>query len=160
MTESLTLDGFPRNDIDVYSVRHARVKIIEGRNDLKVINEAISAGLIQLHASGQILKNADGEAWEVPSKTRAVEIDKEFAIVNSVAPSSPAFHAELREGDLILRFGSVTSLAHIASYVQERKDRPTPVKVLRASKVLELMIIPKAWEGRGLLGCHLLPLDE
>lgn len=29
----ITLDGFPRDDIDVLAVRHARVRLIELRND-------------------------------------------------------------------------------------------------------------------------------
>lgn len=38
-------DGFPRNDIDVYQVRHARHQIINLQNDLKSLLKEIEKGL-------------------------------------------------------------------------------------------------------------------
>src|ERR1700722_20801667 len=38
-------EGFPRADIDVYAVRHARVKIIELKNDLRSVMDEIARGL-------------------------------------------------------------------------------------------------------------------
>lgn len=38
-------DGFPRNDIDVYQVRHARHQIINLQNDLKALLKEIEKGL-------------------------------------------------------------------------------------------------------------------
>ena len=37
-------DGFPRSDIDVWAVRHARVRIIELRNDLERVRGELGRG--------------------------------------------------------------------------------------------------------------------
>lgn len=50
MKESLLDEnGFPRNDIDVYQVRHARHAIICLQNDLKALMKEIEEGLIAVH---------------------------------------------------------------------------------------------------------------
>lgn len=46
MRESLVdADGYPRNDIDVYQVRHARHQINTLQNDLKSLMKEIEKGL-------------------------------------------------------------------------------------------------------------------
>lgn len=51
MTESLVdEEGFPRNDIDVYQVRHARQQIICLQNDLKALMKEIEKGIEEVHA--------------------------------------------------------------------------------------------------------------
>lgn len=55
MSEPLTDEnGFPRNDIDVYQVRHARHAIICLHNDRKVLMKEIEEGLIAMHAEASI----------------------------------------------------------------------------------------------------------
>jgi len=43
-------DGYPREDIDVYVVRHARHRIICLQNDHKALIKEIEEGLHQVHA--------------------------------------------------------------------------------------------------------------
>ncbi|XP_059485239.1 26S proteasome non-ATPase regulatory subunit 9 [Neocloeon triangulifer] len=43
-------EDFPRNDIDVYQVRHARNKIIRLQNDHKAVMKEIEAGLHNFHS--------------------------------------------------------------------------------------------------------------
>ena len=74
-------EGFPRPDIDVWAVRHARVKIIRLRNDLSSSMDKIAIALEDLHASR--LAGADGDA-EIPQSLLP------FAKVDAVAPESPA----------------------------------------------------------------------
>lgn len=51
MTESLTdKDDFPRNDIDVFAVRHARSEIIRLENDVKSIVNDMQKYLEELHS--------------------------------------------------------------------------------------------------------------
>ncbi len=50
-TPLLDPQGFPRADVDVVSVRQARVKIIELRNDYKLVMDRIGAALVMLHQS-------------------------------------------------------------------------------------------------------------
>ena len=107
-----------------------------------------------------------------------------FAIINSVSPESPANLAGLREGDLITKFGSATvsnnrNLQAIASLVPQAAggNQSIDVTVLRRPKrnesndkrdseevadhvSIQIILRPRPWNGRGLLGCHILPYDH
>lgn len=43
-------DDFPRNDIDVYAVRHARSNIVKLENDAKDLFNQMQAKLEELHS--------------------------------------------------------------------------------------------------------------
>ena len=82
-------DGFPRADIDVWAVRHARVRIIELRNDHKGLMDRIMAALQDVYDPSTIAReeplptaNNGSDASNVP-----------FARVDGVAPGSPAASA-------------------------------------------------------------------
>jgi len=87
-----------------------------------------------------------------------------FAKVNSVVAGSPAEDAGLRAHDLITRFESATWLNHdklskVAEVVRQNEGRQIPVSIKRGSETLELVLTPRHnWGGRGMLGCHLLPI--
>ena len=93
-----------------------------------------------------------------------------FARVNSVEHGSPAFNSGLRPGDTILRFGTVTlsmtganrALHSIADLVRRSENRPISVTVHRETcpDPLLFVLTPRVWSGRGLLGCHIVPLIE
>ena len=78
-------DGFPRADIDIYAVRGARVRIIELRNDLKEVTDAIGKALERIYDPGS-QASSDGT---IQSGTD----HKPFAKVDEVAPGSPAKEA-------------------------------------------------------------------
>ena len=73
-------DGFPRADIDVWAVRHARVKIIRLRNDLSSLVDKIAIALEKFHTS-----QPAGADAEIPLHSL-----HPFAKVDAVAPDSPA----------------------------------------------------------------------
>ena len=79
-------DGFPRADIDIYAVRHARVRVIELRNDLKAVMDSIMSGLQNVYnlALVQRASNAPDEPAANASGLHP------FARVDGVAPGSPA----------------------------------------------------------------------
>ncbi|KAI8598757.1 putative 26S proteasome non-ATPase regulatory subunit Nas2 [Dissophora ornata] len=89
-----------------------------------------------------------------------------FARVNAVAPDSPANEAGLLQGDMIVKFGTVdirtaNVLPSLSSHVQSRENKPIVVKVQRveSTELLSLILVPKqGWGGRGLLGCHIVPV--
>lgn len=85
-----------------------------------------------------------------------------FYRVASVAQDSPAEVAGLKPNDLVLQFGSVSksnySPATMASVVSSSIGRAIPVLVDRDGKRKELRLIPQAWGGRGMLGCHLVDI--
>lgn len=75
-------DGFPRADIDIWAVRHARVKIIRLRNDLASLIDKIATALEHVHASQSVGATTDGGISLPPLLP--------FAKVDAVAPNSPA----------------------------------------------------------------------
>lgn len=71
--------GFPRADIDVWLIRHTRVRIIELRNDVSALTEEIS---------GQLNLVYDPSLASTQSNKRGPE--EAFAKIDSVASGSPA----------------------------------------------------------------------
>ena len=84
-TPLVDVEGFPRADIDIYAVRGARVRIIELRNDLKAVMDAIGRALEGIYDPTLQRSSQDGSSNERPLKP--------FAKVNGVAPESPAAEA-------------------------------------------------------------------
>ena len=115
-------------------------------------------------------------------QAETTQADTPLAKVNSVVPSSPAAEAGLLPQDKIARFGSATWLNHdklakVAQIVGQSEgvsddtsargtsttnpnvQRQIPVTVVRGTDVLQLSLTPRSnWGGRGMLGCHLVPL--
>lgn len=97
-----------------------------------------------------------------------------FAKVNAISPNGPAQQADMRVGDEILQFASLTGTnAHQSPVNKDLGNLPSVVQrgtgitvmVLRGGngdstrQVKRLHLTPNdGWGGRGLLGCHLLPV--
>ncbi|ORZ31462.1 hypothetical protein BCR44DRAFT_56126 [Catenaria anguillulae PL171] len=168
-------DGFPRADVDIYAIRHARAEIIRKRNDLKDIYSSIAAALEAVHQapldpdpldpSASSSSSSSSKVEAVPSQPELVP----FARVNAVSPDSPAAEAGLIRGDLIVQFGSLDHSNHdglkalpplVASHENRalsiRLRRP-PTTPMSAEAIVTLTLTPKKWTGRGLLGCHIVP---
>jgi hypothetical protein len=78
-------DGFPRADIDVWAVRHARVRAIELRNDLVTLTNEIGAALTAVYDPALRSQSEEG------SSERKEEPDASaFAKVDGVLSGSPA----------------------------------------------------------------------
>ncbi|PYI11637.1 26S proteasome non-ATPase regulatory subunit 9 [Aspergillus sclerotiicarbonarius CBS 121057] len=176
-TSLTTFDGFPRDDIDVAQVRTTRARIIRLRNDHKEVMSHLEKGIHNHFANlqrAQMAAPSNGNVGGTPgsgnnaSDTGATGMP--FAKVNSVVPGSPADQAGLRVGDTIRGFGSANWLNHerlskVAEIVQQSEGRSVVVRVARkeanspSSVDLSLELVPRRdWGGRGLLGCHLVPL--
>ncbi|EDV92980.1 GH19055 [Drosophila grimshawi] len=164
-------EGYPRNNIDVYQVRQARQTIICLQNDHKELMNQIQSLLNQYHAEisttdPELVNRAsalelsggreDGGAIIIPLATRVL------AIVNLVSPNSPAEAAGLRVGDKIMRFGSINdnnfkdSLTQIGELVRNMQNQNVQLKIKRGEQLLDLVLVPKTWSGRGLLGCNIV----
>jgi len=150
-------DGFPRADIDIYAVRGARVRIIELRNDLDAVMNAIAGALEGIYDPS--LTDTTGET-NPPADSRP----KPFAKVNGIAPGSPAAEAGLQREDLLLKFGhldhqsfSLSSLQPLADLVASSENRHIPIRLLRSAQTVFLTLTPRKWDGRGTLGCHIVP---
>ncbi|KAE8162176.1 hypothetical protein BDV40DRAFT_265780 [Aspergillus tamarii] len=181
MNSSLTtFDDFPRADIDVAQIRTIRAKIIRLRYDHKEVMKYLEKGI---HDHFSNLQRAQGDTSSASntdgssriqsnlignSSSEAAMFGPPFAIVNSVAAASPADQAGLKAGDKIRSFGIINWINHerlskVAELVQQNEGRTLIVKALRQDGVnareLDLELVPRrGWGGRGLLGCHLVPL--
>ncbi|KAJ5344508.1 hypothetical protein N7452_002512 [Penicillium brevicompactum] len=181
MTSSLTtFDGFPRDDIDIAQVRTIRVRMIHLRNDHKEVMQYLEKGVHAHFANLQNTPDASpitngtshppaAQALPDRSADSSTASGTPFAKVNSVVTGSPADQAGLKAGDAIRNFGGVNWLNHerltkVAETVQQNEGREVSVKVSRkedtgAITELDLQLTPRQnWGGRGLLGCHLVPL--
>lgn len=63
-----------------------------------------------------------------------------------------------------MEFGSVNStnfrnITDIATIVQHSEGQHLNLKIKRNSRFSTLALLPKRWNGRGLLGCNIVPLD-
>jgi 26S proteasome non-ATPase regulatory subunit 9 len=93
-------EGYPRDDLDVWAVRHARVCIIELRNDLAALMDEIAKTLETVYRRSPP-PQAEGESTSRSGATSATTVSGEttvsellpFARVNGVAPGSPAADA-------------------------------------------------------------------
>ncbi|XP_065081586.1 26S proteasome non-ATPase regulatory subunit 9 [Ochlerotatus camptorhynchus] len=177
MTDPLVDDsGFPRSDIDVYQVRQARHQIICLQNDLKALMKQIESGLHTVHAetaaqqqenlaSTKLLAMETDSEAEGPSSSRKVRPVKPIVKVNLVSEGSPAQDAGIALRDEIIEFGTVNAsnfrdLSQIAVLVRSCENKTVPVKVRRDGKLVDLVLTPKTWSGRGLLGCNIVPMDS
>ena len=155
-------EGYPRNDIDVYQIRHARHKIICLRNDHKALMNKIEEGLHKVHAMArdQTESSTAATANDIVDTTDL----EPFLRVNLVSPDSPAELAGIHVEDLILAFGSIDyrnfkSLKDIGTLVQNSRYKTINVNIKRGSSTLSLTLTPRPWAGKGLLGCNVIPIE-
>eukprot|EP00546_Thalassionema_frauenfeldii_P003586 CAMPEP_0178935122 /NCGR_PEP_ID=MMETSP0786-20121207/24323_1 /TAXON_ID=186022 /ORGANISM="Thalassionema frauenfeldii, Strain CCMP 1798" /LENGTH=255 /DNA_ID=CAMNT_0020613141 /DNA_START=8 /DNA_END=775 /DNA_ORIENTATION=+ len=87
-----------------------------------------------------------------------------FAKINYVAPNSPAANASMEEG---VRFGDIDFRNHndlkaVGALVPKlaESQRSVELQILRQSSKLFLKLSPQTWNGRGLLGCHIVKYEE
>jgi 26S proteasome non-ATPase regulatory subunit 9 len=87
-------EGYPRDDLDVWAVRHARVRIIELRNDLAALMDEIAKALETVYRRSPP-PPAEGEGASAAAVSEEATIAEllPFARVNGVAPDSPAADA-------------------------------------------------------------------
>jgi 26S proteasome regulatory subunit N4 len=86
-------DGFPRDDIDVYAVRNARVRIIELRNDLKDLMNEIGKALEGVY-DPNIAAASSGTRVEDDKVSGSTRSEGEpFLKVQGVSPEGPAAEA-------------------------------------------------------------------
>ncbi|KAK6460404.1 putative 26S proteasome regulatory subunit [Scheffersomyces coipomensis] len=169
-TKLLTSDGFPRNDIDVVSIRLIRVKIIRLRNDHKHLLKVLEVKLVEHFQS---IKDTSSESNTVePSQSTSesasstIKYTVPFARVSEIAPNGPAFNAGLQEGDKIVLFdnhihaANHNRLSGVVSSVKNGINKSIPVEILRDNNQSTILYLKPTnnWGGQGLLGCRLIPL--
>ncbi|KAI8912830.1 hypothetical protein EDD86DRAFT_202314 [Gorgonomyces haynaldii] len=146
--------GFPRAELDHYAIRQARSEMARLGYDLRELNKQIESELHLLHDLRQ-RENVHSKGVD--------RITVSWAKVQSVASGSPGDEAGLQSGDLIQQFGTIDSqtqepLKMIAQKIQEWQNVATKICFTRDRKPMVTMLTPKTWEGRGLIGVHLVPM--
>ncbi|CAG9792800.1 unnamed protein product [Diatraea saccharalis] len=169
-------EGYPRGDIDVYKVRHARHRIICLQNDHKALMKRIEQGLAEVH-SDFVGPNGEGPSVVVPlpnapysnghssyapsNEGDTVNLNESgFASVGNIQPGSPADMDGLCEGDEILQFGSInsgnfTDVTQIHQLISHSINQSIRVQLRRDHRILTINLTPRPWAQPGLLGCHI-----
>ena len=133
----------------------ARQKIICLSNDHKAIMKKIETILIHLHAQ------QDNQTEDANSSRTAQPMEQDlpepFAKVEFVNIGSPAHDCGMRAGDLVVEFGTQNnsnfkSLMDIGQLVQNSQNRNVRIKLIRNRQLVTLNLVPKLWQGVGLLG--------
>lgn len=153
------------------TVRTTRARIIRLKNDYKELMGAMEKYLHEHFAS---LEEAPAPAANssAPSVLPDAEADTPsppFAKVNTVAAGGPAESAGLKPNDEIRTFGYVNRSNHdglkkVGECVQGNEGNNIFIRVSRPSgttqrEELRLTLRPRRdWGGRGMLGCHILPI--
>jgi 26S proteasome regulatory subunit N4 len=165
-------EGYPRSDIDIINVKNKRRRLAEINTDHKSLMKRIEHAMHNLHTH---FPDAPTTAPVVAPLVDSAEQSSllPMAKLDEVLEKSPASEAGILENDILLRFGSVSSstesfLSAVAQTVGKNVNTPINITVQRAVKAgdatkivqLELVLTPKSWGGRGLLGCHLSPLPK
>uniref|UniRef100_A0AAG5DR48 26S proteasome non-ATPase regulatory subunit 9 n=1 Tax=Anopheles atroparvus TaxID=41427 RepID=A0AAG5DR48_ANOAO len=148
MSEPLVDDeGYPRSDIDVAAVRHARHDIICLQNERSALYEQFHQALGELNRRNtdrpaQSLDNGSSsnqqhEPMEVDGSCQASELSP-FIKVQTIVPGLGADQSGLKVGDQILRMGSITasnfkSLQQIKTLLENSAGRAVRLLVRRAN---------------------------
>ncbi len=159
-------EGYPRADVDIYRVRGQRKRLAEINTDYRKLMDEINVETKRVQA----LRAAQAEPLPEADDAEVQRVDDGsvkshsnlgvIAIIDEILDGSPASEAGLVDGDELLAFGPVTTLASadpmsaIPAVVKDGVGRPIKL-VVRRGEVQEKYLVPKAWGGRGLLGCHL-----
>ena len=81
-----------------------------------------------------------------------------------MAPASPAATAGLRAEDEIVAWGPHASMTPVVDLVRtaaaEQATIELRVRRRGTDELLLLQLKPRPWNGRGLLGCHIVPIVE
>lgn len=81
--------------------------------------------------------------------------------VTMVMAASPAEACGIQKDDEILEFGSInsdnfTELKQVSELVMHRQNQPITLKVKRQNRTCDIVLVPRVWSGRGLLGCNIV----
>jgi 26S proteasome non-ATPase regulatory subunit 9 len=172
-------EGFPIPGIDHYEIRRARNQLIRTQNDHKNMMLLIESEMIkyfntekenrQVEKDNRIILKEDNkhlvqvfEDDDVSKiKTNIPKIP--FCYIQSVLENSPAYIAGFREGDAVINFGGINHLhgnplEKISTVVKSSINQEVFIEVIHKNDLntTKLKLVPKTWEGNGVLGCKLV----
>eukprot|EP00397_Hematodinium_sp_SG-2012_P052305 GEMP01061772.1.p1 GENE.GEMP01061772.1~~GEMP01061772.1.p1 ORF type:complete len:217 (+),score=40.91 GEMP01061772.1:43-693(+) len=170
-------EGFPRADLDLYSIRSSRQSLAIAQTDHTELMKIIEKNLWSIHEKSRIAvpRALKDPISPVPERRESVgqvqqpmvETTNAFALIDEVNSDSPAIAAGFAVGDTVVSFGGICRegrttqecFQEIQQLVPRSVDTPVPVIIRRGLLEMTISVTPKPWAGRGLLGCHLAPLN-
>ena len=162
-TNVLDAEGFPRSDLDIPTIRAAKSRIRSLLHDRELINANLEALLPSALCHGVSL---DTSLSSLSKTDQHIPPPHQLAI-RSVQRSSPAAAAGLQAGDLLVSWDDLRPLSAIhLSQLPSRVKEGVPI-ILEVHRTLTngvnmsltLTLLPSSqWDGRGLLGCHIVPV--
>lgn len=160
-TPLITSQGFPRDDIDLVSVRLLKRNINILRNDMKEVLSTLDS-LITLQFQAKSDRNPSA-AETLIKNLNLKDNSIAFARVLDVKLGSPSHNAGLQHEDLIIQFHTIdatnhNNLASIGSLVRNNQDNELQLKIKRKDEIMTLCLTPTSWDGPGLLGCRLIQI--
>ena len=167
-TSLIDKEGFPRGDIDLFNVKAKRQRLAVINTDHKALMSEIEKVLHMVHnelPSVEEMRSTMKAAAVQPDRDEFTSASTAFAIIDQILDTSPAKEAGLINGDELLAFGRVTAqtsdaLNAVPSVVRDNVNKRIPLTVRRGGNIVSVVITPKSWGGRGLLGCHLTPITQ
>lgn len=172
-------EGFPIPGVDHYEIRRARNQLIRTQNDHKNMMLLIESEMISYFSAEKekvkvekdnriIIKEDNKHLVQVfedddNSKVKTNIPKIPFCYIQSLLDNSPAYEAGFREGDAVINFGGITHVAgnpleKISNVVKSNLNREVMVEVIHKNEInpSKLKLVPKTWEGNGVLGCKLV----
>lgn len=168
-TPLTTAEGFPRGDLDLVTIRLIKRNVNVLRNDLRRIIERVEY-LLPLEFESLNKQNATVgkmQTLEMGDSNEDSDLNLDsliaFAKVVDVKLGSPSHDAGLQTDDLIIKFGTVHALNHnnlsnIGKLVQTRIDEEIVLKIKRNNDIVTIQLVPRSWQGAGLLGCRIIQI--
>lgn len=133
-------------------VRATRHRLACLRTDSKQVQSDLEAKLLALHSAAAASASFANHAGLPATYIRVAAVED--------APDCPAALAGLRAGDRLAKVDgrTVQSLQEAASAIRLGEGLSVALLVVRGDEVLTLTLHPRAWSGRGIVGCHLLAI--
>ena len=145
--------------------------ILTGDDALSSLNSSLRTNPSSGDIAALTARTATGANISLP--TTQQQQSTPFAKIDAVAKGSPAEVAGLKEEDLIVSFGHINATNHnhlkaIAELVPSAaaNKKSITIQILRGTQgntddndntTTAIELVPEPWNGRGLLGCHIIP---
>jgi 26S proteasome non-ATPase regulatory subunit 9 len=169
-------EGYPYDETElIIETKLKRQRNAVLQTDHRVLMKELELLLPQAFASQS---STDSTVAATPERAPGVAVAA-FARVGAVTSNSPADHAGLLVGDLVVRFGRVNASrvapadallavrdlvvasenSRISVVVERAAAAPVPDAAAPATTTTHVLALtPRRWSGPGLLGCLLNPL--
>lgn len=163
-----------------------KISCAELTNDFNVLTEKIAKALECLHQTAPASSASQPPAAETNALWTWAYVDGVSPESPAAVCGLQRGDCVLQFGSLSIRPGAAESLAQsvfqdLASLVASHENRPVIVLVCRNAReiasrpdrrklisltnpedphtIISLTLVPKRWDGRGLLGCHIVPIN-